>query len=108
MDIAYEHADEQGTKSTVHKRLWDRKADGGFPETKELKRRVRDVVWPGKGLGHVDRDYSKKNHGEGKEGEESKAAGEERPKAKKGGEVDGGGKVCKVDEQGNKNCEDCE
>lgn len=37
--------------------LWDRKADGGFPETKELKRRVRDVVEPGRNLGHVDRDY---------------------------------------------------
>ncbi|KAI1191644.1 hypothetical protein F5B17DRAFT_381561 [Nemania serpens] len=37
--------------------LWDRKADGGFPETKELKRRVRDVIEPGRNLGHVDRDY---------------------------------------------------
>ncbi|KAK0748724.1 Rdx type Seleno protein, partial [Apiosordaria backusii] len=35
--------------------LWDRKIDGGFPETKELKRRVRDVIDPGRGLGHVDR-----------------------------------------------------
>ncbi len=38
--------------------LWDRNVDGGFPETKELKRRVRDLVEPGRGLGHVDRDYS--------------------------------------------------
>ncbi|TLS29687.1 hypothetical protein PpBr36_00477 [Pyricularia pennisetigena] len=37
--------------------LWDRKVDGGFPETKELKRRVRDVIEPGRNLGHVDRDY---------------------------------------------------
>ncbi|KLU87877.1 hypothetical protein, variant [Magnaporthiopsis poae ATCC 64411] len=37
--------------------LWDRKTDGGFPETKELKRRVRDVIEPGRSLGHVDRDY---------------------------------------------------
>ncbi|KAK7742049.1 hypothetical protein SLS53_004635 [Cytospora paraplurivora] len=35
--------------------LWDRKAEGGFPETKELKRRVRDVIEPGRDLGHVDR-----------------------------------------------------
>ncbi|KAG6007103.1 hypothetical protein E4U21_006365 [Claviceps maximensis] len=34
--------------------LWDRKRDGGFPEVKELKRRVRDVVEPGRNLGHVD------------------------------------------------------
>ncbi|KAH9900617.1 Rdx family-domain-containing protein [Xylariomycetidae sp. FL2044] len=39
--------------------LWDRKADGGFPETKELKRRVRDVIEPGRDLGHVDRDHKK-------------------------------------------------
>ncbi|KAI0145678.1 Rdx family-domain-containing protein [Hypoxylon sp. NC0597] len=38
--------------------LWDRKVDGGFPETKELKRRVRDVIEPGRNLGHVDKDYS--------------------------------------------------
>jgi predicted Rdx family selenoprotein len=41
-------------------RLWDRKRDAGFPETKELKRRVRDVIQPGRDLGHVDREYHKK------------------------------------------------
>ncbi|KAL7950450.1 Rdx family domain-containing protein [Trichoderma barbatum] len=41
-------------ESTV---LWDRKTDGGFPETKELKRRVRDVIDPARDLGHVDRDH---------------------------------------------------
>jgi hypothetical protein len=35
--------------------LWDRKTDGGFPETKELKNRVRNVIEPGRDLGHVDR-----------------------------------------------------
>ncbi|OAA73901.1 selenoprotein domain protein [Cordyceps fumosorosea ARSEF 2679] len=39
--------------------LWDRKVDGGFPETKELKRRVRDVIEPGRDLGHVDRDHAR-------------------------------------------------
>lgn len=39
--------------------LWDRKEDGGFPETKELKRRVRDVIEPKRDLGHVDRDHRK-------------------------------------------------
>jgi selT/selW/selH-like putative selenoprotein len=38
--------------------LWDRKTDGGFPETKELKRRVRDVIEPGRDLGHVDRNHA--------------------------------------------------
>ena len=38
--------------------LWDRKAEGGFPEIKELKQRLRDVVAPGRGLGHIDKDNS--------------------------------------------------
>ncbi|WP_435736787.1 SelT/SelW/SelH family protein [Cellulosimicrobium sp. PMB13] len=35
--------------------LWDRKADGGFPEIPDLKRRVRDAVAPDLSLGHTDR-----------------------------------------------------
>jgi selenoprotein W-related protein len=35
--------------------IWERKADGGFPEAKELKRRVRDRLDPGRDLGHIDR-----------------------------------------------------
>lgn len=35
--------------------VWSRAAEGGFPEAAELKRRVRDRVAPGRGLGHVDR-----------------------------------------------------
>ncbi|RFU81675.1 seleno domain [Trichoderma arundinaceum] len=46
--------DPSSTQATT---LWDRKTDGGFPETKELKRRVRDVIDPTRDLGHVDRDY---------------------------------------------------
>lgn len=34
--------------------IWDRKTDGGFPDAKELKRRVRDHVWPDRDLGHID------------------------------------------------------
>ncbi|KAK5133004.1 hypothetical protein LTR08_008291 [Meristemomyces frigidus] len=34
--------------------LWDRKSEGGFPETKVLKQRVRDCIEPGRGLGHSD------------------------------------------------------
>lgn len=48
--------------------LWDRKVDGGFPETKELKRRVRDVIEPGRDLGHVDRDHAKEKQEAGKKG----------------------------------------
>ena len=35
--------------------LWERKRDGGFPEIKVLKQRVRDVIDPERDLGHVDR-----------------------------------------------------
>lgn len=35
-------------------RIWERKEDGGFPEAKELKKRVRNIVAPDKDLGHVD------------------------------------------------------
>lgn len=35
--------------------LFDRKTMGRFPEIKELKQLVRDVVAPGKSLGHSDR-----------------------------------------------------
>ena len=35
--------------------IWDRKRDGGFPDAAELKRRVRDLAWPERELGHSDR-----------------------------------------------------
>jgi selenoprotein W-related protein len=35
--------------------LFDRKEQGRFPEIKELKQLVRDVVSPGKDLGHIDK-----------------------------------------------------
>lgn len=39
--------------------VWDRKAEGGFPETKELKQRIRNLIEPGKDLGHSDKPSSK-------------------------------------------------
>lgn len=35
--------------------IWDRRADGGFPDAPELKRLVRDRIAPGRDLGHADR-----------------------------------------------------
>ena len=35
--------------------IWDRKRDDGFPDAAELKRRVRDICFPEKPLGHVDK-----------------------------------------------------
>ncbi len=34
--------------------LWERKRDGGFPDIKVLKQRVRDIVNPNKDLGHSE------------------------------------------------------
>ena len=35
--------------------VWERKADGGFPDVKQLKQRVRDRLDPTRDLGHIDR-----------------------------------------------------
>jgi selenoprotein W-related protein len=35
--------------------IWCRKIEGGFPDIKELKKRVRDVINPDKELGHLER-----------------------------------------------------
>jgi selenoprotein W-related protein len=35
--------------------VWSRANEGRFPDAKELKRRVRDRIAPGRDLGHADR-----------------------------------------------------
>lgn len=35
--------------------IWDRVRDGGFPEIKVLRAKVRDIVSPARDLGHTDR-----------------------------------------------------
>ncbi len=35
--------------------IWERKRDGGFPDAKEIKKRIRDVIEPSRDLGHIDR-----------------------------------------------------
>lgn len=39
--------------------IWERKADGGFPEAKVLKQRLRNLLWPDMDLGHSDGTHSK-------------------------------------------------
>lgn len=34
--------------------VWDRKTEGGFPEMKQLKQRIRDQIAPDRDLGHSD------------------------------------------------------
>ncbi|MBS1156413.1 MAG: hypothetical protein H6R07_2337 [Proteobacteria bacterium] len=38
--------------------IWNRKTEGRFPEAKELKQRLRDLIAPEKTLGHSDRPVS--------------------------------------------------
>ncbi|MFT3933118.1 MAG: SelT/SelW/SelH family protein [Chitinophagaceae bacterium] len=45
------------------KKIFDRKTYGGFPEIKEIKQWVRDVVSPGKSLGHSDTKTHHSNEG---------------------------------------------
>ena len=40
--------------SDLERILWDRSVEGRFPEAKEVKQKVRDVVNPNKDLGHSD------------------------------------------------------
>jgi len=43
---------------TLNDRLiWNRKTDGGFPEIKALKQRVRDGIDPARSLGHSDSSH---------------------------------------------------
>jgi selenoprotein W-related protein len=35
--------------------IWNRATEGRFPEAKELKQRVRDIIAPERDLGHSDR-----------------------------------------------------
>ncbi len=35
--------------------VWERKRDGGFPDSKQLKQLIRDRIDPGRDLGHIDR-----------------------------------------------------
>lgn len=62
---------------------------------------MRDVIDPGRGLGHVDKDYSKPKSGEG---EDKREEGVEKGKEEK--KVEEEGKVCTI--EGKENCEDCQ
>jgi selenoprotein W-related protein len=41
--------------------IFDRKEYGGFPEIKALKQSVRDIIAPGKSLGHADTPSHRSN-----------------------------------------------
>ncbi|KEQ17032.1 SelT/SelW/SelH family protein [Endozoicomonas numazuensis] len=37
------------------KQIWERKQNGGFPQPKQIKQKVRDLIDPERDLGHNDR-----------------------------------------------------
>ncbi|KAK7565301.1 Rdx family-domain-containing protein [Phyllosticta citricarpa] len=95
---------EEGADSTVHDvLLWDRKAEGGFPETKVLKQRVRDHLEPKRNLGHSD-VHGK--HGAKKQ-EESKEKKDEVKSEDKKEQNSSGGAGVKRNPDGSV-CEDCQ
>ena len=51
------------TDLNVEKVLWDRSIEGRFPEAKEVKQAVRDVVNPDKDLGHSDKNNDDTQNG---------------------------------------------
>ncbi|KAM0717490.1 hypothetical protein Q7P37_007342 [Cladosporium fusiforme] len=57
--LTYKPQSESSDVQAQEVLIWDRKAEGGFPETKILKQRVRNHIEPGKDLGHSDKPANK-------------------------------------------------
>lgn len=57
--LTYKDANASSDAEVQQVLLWDRKAEGGFPETKILKQRVRNHIEPEKKLGHSDTPSTK-------------------------------------------------
>ena len=58
LDAVSLHPSEQSGKFEIcvdQQRVWDRDQEGGFPQIKQLKRRIRDIIAPDRQLGHLDR-----------------------------------------------------
>ncbi|MBG57167.1 MAG: selenoprotein [Porticoccus sp.] len=56
-EVALRPAETSGTFEIFldEQSLWERTRDGGFPEAKILKQRVRNLIDPDRPLGHTDR-----------------------------------------------------
>ncbi|EGD89861.1 hypothetical protein H112_02336 [Trichophyton rubrum D6] len=88
--------------------LWDRKINGGFPETKQLKALVRDVIEPSRDLGHIDRALAKgRVDGEEKDG---RGQGQEEPgeAGEKGQTGQTGERQADSGPSGQGSCEECQ
>lgn len=51
----YSNIVSAGGPASTETQLWDRKEKNGFPDIKELKQLVRDLIAPDKGLGHSEK-----------------------------------------------------
>ncbi|KIV85758.1 hypothetical protein PV11_01418 [Exophiala sideris] len=60
--------DSETPASVTDTVIWDRKTENGFPETKELKNRVRNIIEPDRDLGHIDRRLKKDQEAQSKSG----------------------------------------
>ncbi|MCJ1303681.1 hypothetical protein MMC08_006491 [Hypocenomyce scalaris] len=104
--------DGTGEVKTQTQTLWDRKTEGGFPETKELKKRVRDLIDPSRDLGHVDGKKKSVPAASGTKRTDSAAEAGERArptgsKVTSGGDVGGEGKGEMKRNADGSVCEDC-
>ena len=72
--LTYKHktADGEASQNAQEFLIWDRKAEGGFPEAKILKQKVRNHIEPEKNLGHSDTPLPKVNPN-GRKGKASSA-----------------------------------
>ncbi|GME90093.1 hypothetical protein B5S28_g3503 [[Candida] boidinii] len=48
----------QRSKDEEVKVIWDRKTDGGFPDSKTLKQRIKNYLYPELNLNHIDKPSS--------------------------------------------------
>lgn len=90
IDIIH-HAPNTGAspRTLTSTQLWDRKTNGGFPEVKHLKQLVRNVIDPGRDLGHVDRHHGGKE--ENLERKDVEGGDQTGLSSKGGGELAGNG-----------------
>ena len=84
MGLTYipQDANSQAVSEAKDVLIWDRKVEGGFPEAKILKQKIRNHIEPDKNLGHSDTPSSKVNskaqREEGSEGGTT-ASGNQQP-----------------------------
>ncbi|KAI5375634.1 hypothetical protein CC77DRAFT_1090393 [Alternaria alternata] len=87
VELTYLPPSEEGQKAEAKKvLLWDRKAKGGFPETKVLKQLVRDHIDPNRDLGHSDK-HGKKNENKAEDEKQNLEGKQEQGQTNEGAEV---------------------